>query len=141
MWERGRKSTTKYMQSNRRSSEAKGQMHLLSWEDIQKMKYSWNVASEVMRLTTAAPRDIQGSSDRLQLRGYSIPKGWKIYWTVSSTSCNTEYFTKPDVFDPDRFGDGQMNTICIATVWWRAAALSRKGVCAGGYIDVHCIMW
>ncbi|KAF5935929.1 hypothetical protein HYC85_027058 [Camellia sinensis] len=74
-------------------SKEPGQM--LNWVDIQKMKYSWNVACEAMRL--APPSQI----------GFTIPKGWKACWSVHSTHKNPAYFPNPEKFDPRRFeGNG-----------------------------------
>lgn len=95
-------------------ASSKGPGELLNWDDIQKMKYSWNVACEVMRL--APP--LQGASREaigdISFGGFSVPKGWKLYWSAHSTHKNAEYFSEPEKFDPTRFeGNGPAPYTCI----------------------------
>lgn len=51
---------------------------VLCFDDIQKMRYTWNFVNEVMRhipIVQGAFREVKAD---ITFEGYVIPKGWKV---------------------------------------------------------------
>ncbi|PKI76229.1 hypothetical protein CRG98_003340 [Punica granatum] len=70
---------------------------------LKKMRYSWMVDREAMRLSPGAFRE---AITDFTYSGFTIPKGWKTHWTVRSTHKDPRYFPDPERFDPSRFEGG-----------------------------------
>ncbi|KAH9310994.1 hypothetical protein KI387_026029, partial [Taxus chinensis] len=49
----------------------------LTWEDTQKMKYTWRVAQETSRLTPPLFGGFRKAIQDVEFGGYVIPKGWQ----------------------------------------------------------------
>nr|QWK52382.1 cytochrome P450 716A1 [Isatis tinctoria] len=86
-----------------RGKRRKRKIKVGDWEDIEKMRYSWNVACEVMRIVPPLSGTFREAIDHFSLEGFYIPKGWKLYWSAMATHKNPHYFPEPERFEPNRF--------------------------------------
>ncbi|KAI3495206.1 hypothetical protein L1887_37438 [Cichorium endivia] len=75
----------------------------LTWEDLNKMKYSWRVASEMLRIHPPVTLSFRRAMQDIEYGGFIIPKGWQVMLSQSTTHMNNDIFQDPTVFDPTRF--------------------------------------
>ncbi|KAK9064194.1 hypothetical protein SSX86_015574 [Deinandra increscens subsp. villosa] len=75
----------------------------LTWEDLTKMKYTWRVATEMMRIDTPVTLSFRRAKQDIEYGGFIIPKGWQVLLTSSMTHMDDSIFQNPTMFDPARF--------------------------------------
>ncbi|KAI3855776.1 hypothetical protein MKX03_033456 [Papaver bracteatum] len=83
---------------------------LLTWEDLAKMKYTWRVAMEILRMIPPVFGGFRKALKDVEYGGYLIPKAWQIFWVASLTHMDESIFEEPWKFDPTRF-ENQSSTI------------------------------
>ncbi|PON36405.1 Cytochrome P450, E-class, group I [Trema orientale] len=75
----------------------------LTWGEIQKMKYTWRVAQELMRMIPPVFGSFRKALKDTSYGGYDIPKGWQVFSVAWGTHMNKDVFENPTEFDPSRF--------------------------------------
>ncbi|GLJ20727.1 hypothetical protein SUGI_0377560 [Cryptomeria japonica] len=94
----------------------------LTWDEIKGVEYLRNVIAEGMRVVSPVIGGFKQAKVDVVYGGYTIPKGWKVHYSIRQTSIEEEYFDNPKEFAPDRFNErhepfsnipfGQGNRIC-----------------------------
>ncbi|PSS06142.1 Cytochrome P450 716B1 like [Actinidia chinensis var. chinensis] len=84
-------------------AKSKSSGELLTWEDLTKMKYTWKVAMETLRLVPPVFGGFRKALKDVDYGGYLIPQGWNIFWVTSMTHMDANIFQEPSKFDPARF--------------------------------------
>ncbi|TYI96629.1 hypothetical protein E1A91_D01G086900v1 [Gossypium mustelinum] len=76
---------------------------LLTWEDLAKMKYTWKVAMETLRMFPPIFGGFRKVVKDIEYGGYFIPKDWLIFWATGITQMDDTIFPEPSKFNPSRF--------------------------------------
>ncbi|KAM0931550.1 hypothetical protein ACQ4PT_000290 [Festuca glaucescens] len=76
---------------------------VLTWDDVAKMKYTWKVAMETLRIVPPVFGSFRTTTRDIEYQGYHIPKGWKVFAAQSVTHMDSHFFHEPRKFYPSRF--------------------------------------
>ncbi|XP_071698899.1 cytochrome P450 716B2-like [Rutidosis leptorrhynchoides] len=93
------------VQEQEEIARSKGLGEGLTWEDLNKMKYTWRVASETLGMYPPLNLTFRRAAKDIEYGGYIIPKGWQVMFSASMTHMDDSIFHNPTVFDPARFNN------------------------------------
>ncbi|XP_047336309.1 beta-amyrin 28-monooxygenase-like [Impatiens glandulifera] len=91
------------LQEQEEVSRSKGSRVLLTREDLGKMKYTWKVALEILRLVPPLFGGFRRALKDIEYEGFLIPKGWQVLWVSSMTHMDNNIFPDASKFEPSRF--------------------------------------
>ncbi|PON51524.1 Cytochrome P450, E-class, group I [Parasponia andersonii] len=91
------------LQEQEEIARTKAAGEFLTWEDLAKMKYTWRVALETLRMVSPVFGSFRKTLKDLEYGGYLIPKGWQIFWASPMTHMDNDIYPEPSKFDPNRF--------------------------------------
>jgi len=75
----------------------------LTLDDIKSMKFTRAVIFETSRLATIVNGVLRKTTHDLELNGYLIPKGWRIYVYTREINYDTSLYEDPMIFNPWRW--------------------------------------
>lgn len=75
----------------------------LTIEQLKEMTYLEQILREVERLYPPVGGGFRGVVESFDYQGYHIPKGWQALYRIPDSHQDSNIFTKPEQFDPDRF--------------------------------------
>ena len=75
----------------------------LAIEKLKQMTYLEQILKEVERLYPPVRGGFRGVVKPFVFNGYHVPKGWIVSYRINSSHQDSNIFTNPQKFDPDRF--------------------------------------
>ncbi|XP_076910061.1 beta-amyrin 28-monooxygenase-like [Bidens hawaiensis] len=91
------------VQEQQEISSNKAPKEDLTWEDLSKMKYTWRVAYEILRINPPVTLSFRRAKQDIEYGGFIIPKGWQVLISMPMTHMDDRIFQNPTMFDPTRF--------------------------------------
>ncbi|GMH19086.1 hypothetical protein Nepgr_020927 [Nepenthes gracilis] len=85
----------------------KGELEALTWSDYKSMPFTQCVVNESLRVGNIIGGIFRRTTADVHLRGYVIPKGWKVFASFRAVHMNDDHFKDARTFNPWRWqGDG-----------------------------------
>lgn len=80
----------------------------VDWNDYKSMKFTRAVILETMRLATVVNGVLRKTTHDMELNGFFIPKGWRIYVYTREANYDPFRYPEPFTFNPLRWEDKNM---------------------------------
>ncbi|KAM0913945.1 hypothetical protein ACQ4PT_011833 [Festuca glaucescens] len=131
------------VQEHEEIAKNKADGEVLAWEDLSKMKFTWRVAQETLRIIPPVFGSIRVAIEDIEFHGYCIPKGWQVLWAASMTQMDPSIFHEPAKFDPSRFeSQSSARPPCSFVAWG-----GGRRICPGiefakieTLVAMHCLV-
>ncbi|XP_002980510.2 cytochrome P450 716B2 [Selaginella moellendorffii] len=78
----------------------------LNQNDLRKMKYTWMVIQETLRVMPTGFGILRKALKDIEMDGFTIPKGWQLLISGYRSYRKPEFFAEPFKFEPSRFAEG-----------------------------------
>ncbi|KAJ4760109.1 cytochrome P450 family protein [Rhynchospora pubera] len=84
--------------------------YAITWQDYKSMTFTRAVVHETLRLATVVNGLLRKTTQDVELKGFIIPKGWRIYVFTREINYNTETYSRPLQFNPWRWLDNNLES-------------------------------
>ncbi|XP_065879866.1 cytochrome P450 716B1-like isoform X2 [Euphorbia lathyris] len=91
------------VQEQEEIAKSKAPGELLTWDDLLRMKYTWSVAMETLRMYPPSFFTFRKVVKDFEHEGFQIPKGWQVMVAACMAHMNDSIFPNASEFDPARF--------------------------------------
>ena len=75
----------------------------ITLEQLKQMPYLEQVMKEVLRLVPPVGGGFREVIRSCEFNGYQIPEGWNILYQINQTHKDSQVYSEPEKFDPERF--------------------------------------
>ncbi|XP_077211794.1 cytochrome P450 85A-like [Tasmannia lanceolata] len=82
----------------------------IDWNDYKSMTFTRAVIFETMRMTTIVNGVLRKTTQDMEMKGFVIPKGWKIYVYTRELNYNPFLYPDPLTFNPWRWQDKSLES-------------------------------
>ncbi|ESW25486.1 hypothetical protein PHAVU_003G040300 [Phaseolus vulgaris] len=82
----------------------------LNWDDYKNMSQTRAVILETMRLASVVSGVMRRTANDVELNGYMIPKGWRVYVYTRETNYDPILYEEPLTFNPRRWLEKGLET-------------------------------
>ncbi|XP_027361044.1 cytochrome P450 85A-like isoform X1 [Abrus precatorius] len=76
---------------------------VISWDDYKLMVYTRGVIFETLRLANIVNGVLRKATTDVELNGFTIPQGWRVYVYTRETNCDPFLYRDPCKFNPSRW--------------------------------------
>ncbi|KAH7845472.1 hypothetical protein Vadar_002626 [Vaccinium darrowii] len=93
----------------------KGKSEALEWNDYKSMPFTQCVIDETLRVVNISGGVFRRVMTDVNVKGYTIPKGWKVFASVRAVHMNEDHFKDARTFNPWRWqaDSGTTNSISL----------------------------